>query len=357
MSLSKLMLIVAGLAIVGCTRPNPSYDPNPALPDECRRGVETSDTFSDFARPDKLDLVFVVDASGDDPAGLQELFANAAGPLGALMRALNVDARAVVVTTDATESGFAGPAKLGPTCADNDTLIADLGDEDWGPTLRCNLFAAPSATAYDQPLLVVKNLLDSPPDDFFREDARLMVVIGTRSDDCSASGALLGDPLQACADADLYGVDELVAAWGEHRSLEDMSLVVFAGSPSIVGAEQSRPVCQSTVGSARAGNRLYDAVSFMPHGSFHSVCTDDVFLPLGNDIEQFVTASPLVLCPGELTHEPLAVSADGDPIPLGEEGFLYVGATATCPGGALEFAPLAVSETDQIEITYCTPEE
>ncbi len=343
-------------ALTSCTRDNPAYNPNPALPDECRSGVEVTETFTMFARPTKLDILYVVDASGDTPAALQELFANSVAPIGGVLRALDVDARSAVITTDATVEGLAGPGKIGPSCEANTELVATLGSEQWASTLRCNLFAAPSANQYDQPLLAVQNLLENPPDDFLREDARLLVIVGMRSDDCSAAGPLTGPPRQACAQADLLGIKALIDAWGETRSLADTALVAFAGPPSAVAGEEARPVCSSTVGSAMAGNRLFDATRLFDYGRFHSVCTDDLFWPLADSIEAFVTQSPLTLCPGELTQEPLAVRVDGEPVVLGDDGFAFLGATEACPGGALRFGAPAVAAAEEIELTYCVAE-
>ena len=59
-SLSLFLLLAAG-----CVSENPAYDPNPLLPDECREGAEVSETFASFGRPEKLDILFVVDGSGD----------------------------------------------------------------------------------------------------------------------------------------------------------------------------------------------------------------------------------------------------------------------------------------------------
>ena len=357
MTSHELMICLAAVTLnLSCTRANPAYVPNPELPDECRSGVEVTEAFRSFPRPEMLDILFVVDASGDDPEALQTLFADAVGPLGAITDELGLDVRAAVATTDATVRGLSGPNKTAPGCEANDAVIADSSDDGWETTLRCNLIAPPSASLYDQPLLVVHQLLEDPPDGMLRPDARLLVIVASRSDDCSAAGPLSGAPREACASAELRGVDELVDGWAEQWPLSDLGLVVFAGPPSGLGADDLRAVCSSTIGSATPGNRLFDATGLVEHSTFHSVCTDEVFLPLSDAVATFVSETPIVICPGEMSHEPLAVRVDGGAIPLGDEGFIYVASSADCPGGAIRFAAAAVTAVDEIEITYCTPE-
>lgn len=352
-------ICIALLALTACTRPNPAYDANPELPDSCRTGVETSEKFTAFPDPAKLDILFVVDASGDDPQALQEVFANAVAPIGGALRELDLDVRAAVATTDASAGSLAGPGKSGPDCEGNAKLVADLGEDDWGTTLRCNLFAPMAESRFDQPLAVVDGLLAEPPEGFLREDARLLVVVGTRGDDCSSSSPLTGAPRQVCPTADLDDVQTLVEGWLAAIPTRDaLGLAVFAGPPSEVGAAEGRPVCSSTVGSALAANRLFEATTlFGELGYFSSICTDDVFRPLADVITSFAGDATTTICPAsELTHEPLEVLAGGQPVPLGEAGFTYLGPTADCANGAIRFASDALRDVDEVEITYCTPE-
>lgn len=355
MNARTLTAVLAVATTVACTRANPAYDPNPALPDECRSGEETTEKFANFADPDKLDVLFVVDASNDDPVALQELFANAVTPIGGLLEELEIDARFAVATTDASASGLS-VGVTGPDCGNNDVAVAELGKNGWDEALRCNLFAAPSAEAYDQPLAVVSDLLANPPDDFLREDARLLVVIATLRDDCSAAGALSGAPGPACAEAELVAVDELVDGWADtHPTLDPPGLLVFAGPASDLAADAGRPVCSSTIGQAYAGNRLFAASQRMEFGQFHTICTDDIRRPLRDALRVFTLEGTVAVCPAEpLAHEPLAVLADGDPVSLGDDGFVFLNTTSSCANGAIRFATSALTGVDEVEVTYCT---
>lgn len=352
----KLYMGLVLATMCGCTKPNPSYDANPALPDECRAGEEVTQTFRDHARPEKLDILFVVDASSDNPAALQALFARAMAPLGELLDELELDVRSAVTTTDAAATGLAAPGVTGEDCGGNDVTVASLAENDWASVMRCNVVTEPSTEPYDQPLVVVEDVLIDRPDAFPRNDARLFVVVATLSDDCSTEGALTGDPREACPAADLLDVTELIDRWRARVPSPDaVGLAVFAGPPSRVAVDEMRPVCSSTIGSARPGNRLFRAAEALGgFGSFHSICTDDVTVPLLGAVEQFVRTATATICPGdELVHEPLAVFAGDEPVPLGLDGFTYVSSSATCPGGGVQFAGDALRGVDDIEITYC----
>lgn len=341
---------------MSCTRANRYYDPNPALPDECRAGVETTATFTAFPRTEKLDLLFVVDASSDDPAALQEVFANAIAPLGQLLSEMDLDVRAAVATTNSAHGGLIGPGTAAPGCESNDAVLAEL-DGEWGRTMRCNLFAVADVNPFDEPLEVVDALLTDPPEGFLRDDARLLVVVGTRSDDCSSSEELDGDPREACATAELTRVADFVESWRARSTSPDaMALAVFAGPPSVVSSEAGRPVCSSAVGSALPAARLFETARLLgAQGSFDSVCTDDVFRPLAGVIDAFVARGTATLCPpSAMLHEPLAVRAGGADVPLGEDGVIYLGPTEGCANGALRFAAPALAGVDEIELTYCT---
>lgn len=356
-------LALCGLA-TSCTEPNPAYDPDPLLAGECRSGTEVTETFSAFGRPEKLDLLFIVDTSGDVD-GLQEVLANSVSRYGELLRMAEIDARAAVATTNASgEVQLAGPGVSAAGCESNDTVVSDVDGSTFADELRCNLLLGARDRAFDQPLMVLDRLLAAGTGtEFFRSDARLMVVVATKDDDCSSEEELSGSPGDGCTaeDRELVEVPELVARWREDREATDeLALVAIAGPPSGVSADEARPVCSSTLGSVYPANRLYRATQlFGDQGFFASACTDDVFGPLATAFDSFVSRSTVTLCPNSVVvQEPLSVLAsneDGEEaVQFGSDGFVFMGSTDDCPQGAIRFAGDALRGADEVEIDYCT---
>jgi hypothetical protein len=356
--------LLSALLVAGCTQPNPAFDPDPYLPGECREGVEVSETFDAFERPDKLDVLFVVDSSGD-VADLQKMVARAMPQFAALLKETGVDGAIAVTTTDpAAGETLSEPVTGVEGCADNSVSVARTSDSNWSEAVACNLQQGNGGGGFDQPIGVIDTQLAAGPgEEFFRPDARLLVVVLTKNDDCTTSASPSGDPGTVCGDEDaLVDVAETVAQWRKRRQTTDsLALAVFGGPPSRIAAEQGRPVCNSTIGAVEPGNRLYRATRALGDlGFYFSACTDDAFAPLATVVDRFVDDATVTLCPGaELEHEPLSVVASTEDegqesVPFGPEGFVYLGATDLCAEGALEFAGDAVRGVEQIDVEYCT---
>ncbi len=359
----KRLLPLLALAAVACTEPNPAYDPNPVALGECRAGVEVGETISEFERPEKLDVLFVVDGSGD-VEDLQQVLSDSVSEFLGTLNLLALDTHVAVATTDASgEAQLARPGRLADGCASNSTVVAKSTDSNWISATRCNVFqGGQSGSGFDQPLRVVERLVDAGAgQEFFRADARLLVVIVTKDDDCSSEDPLSGIPRDVCANnPDLVDVGDTIDAWRASRLTTDsFALAVIAGPPSDQERMDRRPVCSSTVGSVFPANRLFRATELLGDGGYFSTaCTDDIapwLISIGKDFAANGTAT---FCPGaELAHEPLSVvlfdGEDQEEVRLGE-GYRYLGSTDSCENGAVQFAASSLRGIDEISLEYCS---
>jgi hypothetical protein len=369
------LLPITLLAPTGCVDPNPAYSPDPLLPGQCRRGVEVSETFEDFERPHQLDILVVVDNSGNVTAEQERLASALPGFLDTLAgRGLSV--RVGVVSADASSApGLAAPATSAEGCEDNREIFADSETaSDWKEIAACNVVQGEEGRPRQQALEVITNsVVDRPGtlDDFFRDQARLLVVVLSNEDDCSSSAGLSGDGTirnECVRNAGrLSKVDSVVDAIREHyQTPEGVALAVFSGPPSsreLEPGETVRAVCQGTLGAAYPANRLYQAVQrFGAQGYFQSLCTDDLTFGLSEVADTLVGPTRTTLCPSErLVHEPLEVAvrssaAEAEELGLGEGGFLYLGATGACETGALSLAASSLESAAAVDVRYCVDE-
>lgn len=353
----------AAMCLGACTEANPVYDPDPYLPGECRQGVEVTQVFDTFERPDKLDVLFVVDASGD-PLGLQTVLADSVLPFLKVLETSGAHTRVAVATTSLAEGAkLARPGRAADGCDTNDVVVAQSSSPNFAKAVRCNILQGPADDdRFDQPLAVVDGLLEGGAGtEFLREDARLLIVILSRDDDCSTSEALTGVPADVCpASPKLLDVQEMVESWRAPRVTSDsVGLVVFGGPPTL-GEREDRPVCSSTPGSMYPANRLYEAVTlFGDEGFFFGACTDDMAAPLLTVADRFVTHGTSTFCPeATLVHEPLSVVTSTedvqDSVPLGAEGFVFLGGTEECEHGAVQFSSDVLMDVEEVAIEYCT---
>lgn len=360
----KFVWLLSSLWLLGCTQPNPAFEPDPYLPGECREGVEVAETFETFERPEKLDVLFVMDSSGD-VGDLQDVVARAMPQFAALLDEANVDGAIAVATSDASSDAMlSGPVTDVEGCEDNDVAVAKTSSSNWSEAVACNLRQGNDGSDFDQPLGVVDTHLSAGAgNEFFRSDARLLIVVVTKNDDCTTREPASGAAEEVCHDEDvLVDVVDMAREWRDGRTASDsIALAVFGGPPSRVAEEQGRPVCNSTIGAVEPGNRLYRATrAFGDLGFYFSACTDDVFAPLATVVDRFVDDATVTLCPGAaLVHEPLSVVSTTEeegqqPVPFGPDGFLYLGATSDCQEGALEFSGDAIRGVEQIDVEYCT---
>ena len=357
------------LTAAGCTEPNPAFSPGPSLPGECRSGEETTETFDDFARPERLDVLLIVDDSGD-VVDLQEGLADALPALLNRLDEAGLDLQVGVATTDTTaEITLAEPGTEGDGCGENTTQIVDPTMDDWTAIAACNVQLGDGGDAFQQALESAEGLLGSA-DELFRERSRKLIRVVSNEDDCSTEADLNASGIparQVClerADA-LTPVDELVASLQAEAERELFLAVLGGPADESDDSGRVRPICSSSIGAAFPGDRLAEAVErFGDRGIFENICAGALGTPLERIADAVVDRSDVVLCPTQpLAHEPLRVDArasgadDLDTVPLGEEGFVFLGPTADCPNGALRFAPTALRNASAVEVTYCTESE
>ena len=367
------ILLLGILGAAGCVDGNPAYAPNPDLPDQCRRGAEVSETFEGFEQPQKLDILVAVDSSGDIVPE-QERLAEALPSFLETLADRGISVRLGVVTTDASSAAGLAPAgTAGQGCENNDETIADSSDGGWTEVAACNVVQGDSGQPRQQALEVIEtSVVDQPAGlaDFFRDDARLLIIVLSNEDDCSSTAEIGGDDAirNECVwnAGRLDKVSTYVDSLREQfQTPQGVALAVLSGPPSereVERGEAVRPVCQGTLGAAYPANRLYEATqAFGEQGYFQSLCTDDLGFGLREVAEQLVGPSRTTLCPAEkLVHEPLEAVArgggDDTQVPLGEGGFLYFGPTSTCANGALSFAAPALAGAEAVDVRYCVNE-
>jgi hypothetical protein len=375
---SSLLSVVLGLATVslmsGCTRENPAFNPDPLLPGECRQGLEVSESFEQFERPGKLDLLVVVTSGGRTATTIQRFLADAMIPMLERLEEAELDVRVGVMTTHSDgEPGLAPAGNLGPGCESNTTRVASSAQRSWKSIAACNVQQGEAGDGFQRSLEVVYRSLVTSPESltrFRRDDARLLVLIVANEDDCSAREifAVSGDiaPRNGCA----WNQDKLIdpTLWArairrEATTPEGISLAVIAGPPSTRVYEQGQaiqPVCESRIGPSYSSSRLQQAAqAFDTSGRFYSLCVNELDVQLDMVAQELAIAERITFCPAlPLVHEPLAVDAvDGlgqeRPIYLGAGGYRFLGATASCETGALQFDAEALRDAQSVTTRYC----
>lgn len=277
-----------GLIAVGCVDDNPGYAPESGLPGVCR-GVEAVE------QPDALDILMVVDNSGDVEEE-QERLAGALPEFLDTLVARGISVRVGVVTTDASAApGLAPPGQLAERCGQNVQAIASSeAGGDWIEIAACNVVQGEEGQPRQQALEVIERSVVERAgnlDTMLREDARLLVIVFSNEDDCS-SGAQLGGEgavrTRCVRNAGrLTKVSSYVEAIQEGAPGADgVALAVVSGPPSSreVGPDEPvRPVCQSTLGAAYPANRLFEAATYFgDDGVFENLCTDDLSFTLAS---------------------------------------------------------------------------
>lgn len=365
--------LLAGLLVVlvGCTEPNPLYQPGPLLPDECRAGQEVSESFEVFERPEKVDLWFVVSNSEAMPA-YQDALAEAMAPMLEELDEQGYDIHVGVSTMDGTaDVGLAPRVTDVDGCADNGRQVATNEHDDWITTAECNVQQGGDGHRRQQALDVVDaSLIEDPTSlgGFRREKARLIIVMVANEDDCSGSG-FSDDAAHPSRDVCAWQAEELrdVAQWVEEiRDLsvahEGISLAVISGPPMAVEYEEGEPVrrtCSSTLGSGYPSPRLYEAARlFGERGLFGSACVFDFREHLDEISRKLIRRDSVSICVSHpMVHEPLQMEAvyiggDSVDIPLGE-GFTFLGYTEECENGALQFHRQGIEDAHRVRTTYC----
>lgn len=372
-NITGLAMAVMGLFLVGCTEANPAYSPGAELPDECRTGDEVSETFERFERPDKVDLWFVISDSESmsDVADYQRALANAMEPFLLNLVEEGLHLRVAVTAMDGTRSaGLAPPVDDVDGCEGNDRQVADSDDDDWISTAVCNVQLGDQGGRRARPMdTTYASRIDEPEslEDFRRDEARLVMVMLSNQDDCSAQ-SFDDDPEEPIRNVCAWQSDEMpeVSAWTQAMQQtavvpEGISLAVMAGPPTGIVYEQGEsvlPVCSSTLGSSYPSPRLYEAAQrFGDQGMFASSCVFGFAGHLDAIARRLLLQDSVTLCASEaMAHEPLEVLGIYDDveehIPFGP-GFVFPGPTEECPEGGIELRREGAQSLDRLKMTYC----
>src|SRR5690554_5133116 len=132
--------LMIALGAMGCTQPNPAYQGDPLLPEECRAGIERSELFDRFERPELLDVLVVMDNAGEMRAYQSALAEAMPGFLERLQDEGGLDVQVGVVTTDARDgAGLAPIVRDVEGCEDNTFQVAYSGTEGWVRAAACNV--------------------------------------------------------------------------------------------------------------------------------------------------------------------------------------------------------------------------
>lgn len=358
------LVLILTLAAGACTQENPAFESDPFLPGECRSGSEFTETIEGFARPDKLDILIVVDNSGD-VLDLQTALADA---LPEFLNPLSdLDVHVGVATTDATGAArLAQPGTVLEDCASNGDRVARSEASNFTRVAQCNVVQGDDGDPFQQSLGVVRRLFfDASPQDlgFFRSDARLLVLIASNEDDCTSESPL-GPSQQArqtCLDesSSLVDVDELLESLEAlKKPVEALKFAVLSGVPDSEDNDQVRAVCSSGLGAVYPAPRLFALTEALgDRGAFRNACVENLRSTM-RELARHASPRTTTLCPSRpLAHEPLAVDAvvDGQrqTIRVGEDGFTFLGRTEACPNGALQFNGLSLARATAVEATYC----
>ena len=371
MGLVAVILGAVG-ALSGCTEANPAYQGGPLLPGECRAGSEVSETFENFERPEKVDLLFVVPGAGDI-VDFQNALSEAAPGFLEKLDDEEYDIRMGVKTADATAgAGLAPVITDGNECGDNDSQVADNGEDGWLVSAACNLRQGIQGERRQQPLDVLYESVVEKEDalqGFRREDARLVMVILANEDDCSgeffeAEQGRSERDVCAWQAANLLEVEQWAEAIRETASVpEGISLAVIAGPPVDVTYERPevvRSVCRSTLGSSYPSTRLYRAAEYFgEQGLFLSSCVLDFSEHLEEISKRLVRRDAVTLCPAEpLSQEPLEVSgayaSGGNRLISFGSGFVFLGPVESCENGAIRLRREGSLDLERVDIRYCT---
>lgn len=343
----NVIMVVLSLAALGCTEPNLGYVSDPSLPGECRSGHPVSETFDQFEQSNLLDILFVLDASGDSEVFIDSIQEAIPGFLEKFEEA-EIKVRFGVTTTDAKAAIRAGESDLCKT-----RIVDSETTKDWKTIAACNAGQRVSDDFADEPLAVTNRLLD---DKLWRKRAKRLVVILTRDDDCSGGNITDAQPREACVKAQKHEIEIFEKAFrASVNTPEGFTLAVLAGPSS--STMSLRPVCNATLGAVYAANRLYSLTeAFGEQGFFASLCTNDLVSPLRTLADQVIQQG-VTLCSSQvMTHEPLRV-VDGDDnlVSVGKDGFIYAADQGQCKNSALVFDHSGSSAIEKVKVEYCAP--
>lgn len=346
----KTILIPCLLAMfsLACTETNLGYVSDPRLPGSCRIGESQVETFDDFEHSEMLDILFVVDASGDSET-LLNLVEDAIPSFLSTLEEQNIHVKMGVTTTARNGKVAVGQSA---NCPDNNTKYVDSTQtQDWKNIAACNGAQKISADEADEPLAVI---LDAQNSSLWRDRAKRLVVVISRDDDCSGANIGGDKPREQCNDAEnKTPLDVFTDGFlKDAKTQEGFTLAIIAGPASL---EIQRPVCNSTIGPIYAANRLNQMVAFLGDRAIsENLCGNSLFGPLNNIAQKMTSLGTSLCAQKKMSHEPLRV-VDGEDriLRLGKDGFIYAADQNECENGAIVFDHSGSRALEEVKVTYC----
>ncbi len=327
-----------------CTDANPGYQSDPSLPGECRRGEAINQTFDNFEQSDLLDILFVVDASGNSETLLN--LTKEALP-GFLERFENKEIHVKMgVATTQRKSKISS----GENCAESIKIVDSVDDSNWKEIAACNTTQKLEADAADEPLSVALALQNSA---LWRKRAKRLVVIISRDDDCSGANISGDKPREKCNDAERMPLNVFEEGFlKDIKSEEGFTLAIIAGPSS---GDVNRPVCNSSVGPVYAANRLNELADSLGERAIRqNLCGNNLGPPLKKIAEKIVASGTTLCAQKKMEHEPLRV-VDGEDriLNLGKDGFIYEADQHSCENGAIVLDHSGSRALEEVKVTYC----
>ncbi len=372
-----LVSLPLSMALFGCTTDNPGYIDAYA---NCPSGTTSVRQQFPLADPGVVDILFVVD-NGPGMASYQERLAAAIPSFVDALDAAGLDWRAGVTSTDMVTEGQQGALQIGTSAGcDGSTAMIEDGDEGAAAHLACNIMLGETGPNFSQGIRAAIHgaAADGPNPGFSRDGARLVIFTFAAHDDCSLPRAGGFDTSSAnnCVwqAENLEAVPELMGLLRQQARDGDIQL---AGEPiSFVAINAPRdgrtyaaptapaPAC-SAPAPAFAGNRYQEAIETTGvKGSTHSICASSYGDMLIDAVMEAVDITDDAVCMDQpMVGDPNLVrlidrlGEDGaEVLVLGGGDFLNLGATDTCPNGAVAVATDAHSHlsTHIAEVFFCT---
>jgi hypothetical protein len=355
-------------ALAACTEPNPAF----VDADPCDDGEYFVEQEFQLADPRLVDILFVVD-NRDGMLANQEALADAMpGFVSTLSGVANLDWRVAVTTTDVVRDPGALSTGVNdqPGCPGGRPPIVTEQTASAAAVAACNVLVGEGGDDFPQGMQAAKQALDAA-NNFRRDDARLVIVFFSNTDDCSGTSQFDRSTPNNCVldDDNLIGVGDFARYFSDQasqRSGNPVSIVSITG-PAAAGGGSLEPVCES-ITEAFGGNRyiaLGEIGRLARVSAFSSICASDFGDALSLTVEEAVLheddelclALPMASAPRSVVTRAVSRGTEtGELDPLGE--FLVTGATDSCANGAVSIsAERDPTDGNVVAVRFCTPTE
>lgn len=368
-SVSTLGLLFVALA--GCTVDNPAFVESQTV---CAADEFYVRQNFEFADPDKVDILFVVENSAGSLANQQALADAMPGFVNALNGVEALDWRLAVASTDLATDGAqlltGTPNQEG--CPTTRQAVLSRSVTNAALQARCNVVVGESGDSITQGFQAARLAL-AADNDFARPDARLVIVFFSRRDDCTTSGNIDRSNPDSCVQnpSALYAVEDFGAYFaGDAREAagNPVSIVAITGPDDgrVVGpTDPVEPACTG-LSPAWAGRRyaaMADYGDLARHSNVYNICTSSFSGILEEVFAHNVLTSDDAVCLGApMSGAPervvLSSGAEGaTSVDLSEAGdFLTLGSTADCANGEVAISTAAHDSATghRAEIWFCS---